>query len=169
MINIRQSLTIGMLTFTGLGLGSGAVMADQRNGGEGTVTDVIIDSDVVWDILESVTFTLVTTSDCIAVASSDFDNPSGGPIDQYEVVLALNSLTPAANDVSQRRIELHDAADSDDPAFDAIDSTRFWNNVAAQTNTVYWLGKKITPDATTSDLTVEDSTLTVSCQDGTEL
>lgn len=165
MINIRQSLTIGLLTFASLGLGGGPVMADTRAGGAGRTMNVPITDNVLWTTLEFKTFTLTTNSDCVAVASSDVDN-ADVPDSQYVFAPALNSTAPSSDDISARQLE-QTTGDGDDEGFHEIGSTRFWNNITAGTHTIRWLGKQIA--ANDPDVFVLDSTLTLMCFDGTQL
>lgn len=164
MINIRRSLTIGLLTFAGLGLGSGPVMADNGiEGGGKTDPNVTITDTDLWTTLQFETFTLSTTSNCVAMASSDVRNPNGSPTDQYGFALALDTTAPAKDDQSERTLELHNADGTEDPDVDAVDSTRFFFSVPPGTHNVFWLGRKITADASTANAVVLDSTLNLIC------
>jgi len=150
-----------------------ASFADTRAGGSGTTVNVTLDAIVdeatdVWDTLRSKSLTLTSTSQCIVTACSDIDNP--GPIgsvsNNYMFVISLDDTSPGLNTLSERALEMNDSGADEDPASEAVCSTRHLS-VPAGTHTIYWLGAR----ASASDdiTTVLDTSLTIGCFPGSAL
>lgn len=166
-----KTLTVLVSLVTGMGV-SDAALADARGGGEGTTTnvtlDIIVDEDTdVWDILESESLTLSSTSQCIVTACSDVANSSATTLDNdYNFVISVDDTSPGLNTVSERSIELSDNANVDDPNVWPVCSTRHVT-LAAGDHTIYWLGARA--NAADKITTVNDTSMTVGCFNGTEL
>jgi hypothetical protein len=150
-----------------------ASFADTRAGGEMTNGNIIVNNAVdeptdIWEIIESEAFSLTSSSDMIATACSDLDNPGGAVANQYLYVLAIDDTSPGLNTGSERTVdELYDDPNEDDPDRVAVCTTRFFSNVASGNHTLYVLAAKAS--AAMADVTVQDTSLTIGAFDGTEL
>ena len=148
--------------------------ADTRGGGELTTTNVTLDNIVdestdIWEVLESESITLTTTSNCTVTACSDVDNNSGpGDVGNlYLFTLSRDSTAPGLNGAAERQLELSDNSSINDDNQKPICSTRLFAATSAGTHTLYWLGARVNSSAPAT--TVLDTSLTVQCFDGTEL
>jgi len=155
-----------------------ASFADQRAGGEQTTGDIVVDNAVdettdVWDILETETFDLTSSSDMVATACSDFDNPSGPTANSYRYVIAIDSdvgFGPQAglNNGAERTIDdLYDDPNKDDPDQIPVCTTRFFSNVAGGSHTLHVLAAKT--NVGMANVTVLDTSLSIVALSGTEL
>ena len=161
-----------------LALVPAASFADTRSGGEATTGNILVDNAVdettdVWDVLETETFDLSSSSDMTATACSDFDNPSGSVANSYRYMIAIDSdigfgPQPGLNNGAERTIDdLYDDPNKDDPDQVPVCTTRFFSNVAAGSHTLHVLAAKTAVGM--ANVTVLDTSLTVVATDGSEL
>lgn len=161
-----------------LALVPAASFADTRGGGEQTTGDIVVNNVVdeatdVWEILETETFNLTASSDMIATACSDFDNPSGAVANTYRYMIAIDSdhgfgPAPGINNGAERTIDdLYDDPNKDDPDVVAVCTTRFFSNIAPGSHTLHVLAAKTS--AAMANVTVMDTSLTIGAFDGSEL
>ena len=152
--------------------------ADTKGGGEQTTGDIVVNNVVdensdPWEILETETFHLDASSDMIATACSDFDNPGGGTANTYRYMIAIDSdagfgPAPGLNNGAERTIdELYDDPAKDDADVVAVCTTRFFSNIASGDHVLHVLAAKTSPAM--ANVTVLDTSLTIGAFDGTEL
>jgi hypothetical protein len=150
-----------------------ASFADTRSGGTGTINDFLltkaVDEDTdIWDVLLVKEITLSTKSNLTVTACSDVDNPGGSTANTYHFVIARDDTSPGLNTSSERTIDdLYDDPNKDDADVVHVCSTVNFNNVAAGTHKIRWLGSKA--NASMADVTIEDSSITINAFDGSAL
>lgn len=117
-----------------------------------------------FDTLASKTFTLPEgiKHECVAVASSEAQNPLGGNVDnRYEFGLGLNGGFAFG---SRRTIDMDDTNLANDVNFFEVSSTfTFTINNGGGPHTISWAARKFRDD--TANMLVRDSSLSVMCFD----
>jgi hypothetical protein len=147
--------------------------ADARSGGASTTTNVTLDNAVdeatdIWDVLQSKSIALLSTSNIIVTACSDVDNPAGSTANTYNFVIALDDTSPGLNTGSERSVDdLYDDPNKNDADMVSVCTTRSFTNVGAGAHTIYWLGSKAS--TTMTNTTILDSSMTVGAFDGIAL
>lgn len=179
LFNKKYSILLGMALSASTALMSDAAFAVDAVGGSARNTNVLVNSNVAWTILRTVTFTNSTQRYCIATGSADAHNPTSQPSAapwQYRFTVS-NSPNPPVDQGQERTLEFWNQAGGGfllrDNQIKEITTTGGWmanamndpgyfTFPAAFSQTVYFLGRKI---GGAPNLTVLDNSLTVTCTD----
>lgn len=142
--------------------------ATDHNGttnGASTIGDKLIDSNVSWTQLLSVTVNFTGqshTHQCAVIASSEALNGASGTTDNlYAFDLTVDSPAGDLNAGSTRTIDFDDNATTDDTNYLEVSSNRLFTNLSAGAHTFRWLGMK--QAANDDNMIVNDSSMVVLC------
>lgn len=132
------------------------------------VNDEII-SATAWDTLLSCIVNLDTdhSHHCVATACADAGgSPVTGTDNDYRFVLSTTAGGPGLDTGWERSVELNDNVGVDDPDSVPVCTTRQLLVSAGQPQvTLFWLARKVA--ASDANMTVFDSSLSVTCTDNT--